>query len=639
VGDRWGVSADLLYLHGFGQTRQAWARTAAHLAAAGFGGLAFDGRGHGESDWNAAEHAYSMEQFIADIDTVAAGQPSRPVLVGASMGGLLGLVTEGESASGRYSALVLVDITPRWEAQGVERILDFMGAHPEGFDDLDAAADAIMSYLPHRRRRKTPEELSSLLVRHADGRWRWHWDPRMLDEVARDGARYQQRLMQAARQVRIPTLLISGGLSELVSDATVAEFLQSGAARATRADRRCHPHGGRRPQRCLHGGNPGFPHRVAVAPRRFRNRPIRRYCSWSRAMTYLLPLLALLLAGAFAAYHRTSLMTWAILSVAALAGAVLLDANLIATAVALAVFAAGCGAAAAHRPAPPQAHRALAEDLHPHAAAALRHREHRAGSRHRRLRRRAVLGHAEVEGPADAAEAAADRGRAGLPRRPGGRSVRMTNDWDITHVRADLPPEIWEFLKRNKFFGMIIPKEYGGLGFSALAHSRVIQKLASISSVVSSTVGRAELAGPGRTADALRHRRAEEPLPAAPGRRPRDPCFALTGPFAGSDATSIPDYGIVCKGEWNGAKVLGVKLTFDKRYITLAPVATVIGLAFRMYDPDGCSATQSDIGITLALVPRDTPGPGGRPPPLPAQLHRSRTARCAARTCSCRCRS
>ena len=226
VGERWGASADLLYLHGFGQTRQAWARTAAHLAAAGFGGLALDGRGHGESDWNAAEHAYSMEQFIADIDTVAAGQPSRPVLVGASMGGLLGLVTEGESASGRYSALVLVVITPRWEAQGVERILDFMGTHPEGFTDLDAAADAIMSYLLHRRRRKTPEELSSLLVRHADGRWRWHWDPRMLDEVARDGARYQQRLMQAARQVRIPTLLISGGLSELVSDATVAEFLQ-----------------------------------------------------------------------------------------------------------------------------------------------------------------------------------------------------------------------------------------------------------------------------------------------------------------------------------------------------------------------------------------------------------------------------
>lgn len=226
AGERWGDSSDLLYLHGFGQTRQAWVQTATRLATAGFGGLALDGRGHGESDWNPVDRAYAMEQFIADIEAVAAAQPHKPVLVGASMGGLLGLVTEGESSTGLYSALVLVDITPRWEAQGVERILDFMGAHPEGFADLDAAADAIMSYLPHRRRRKTPEELSSLLVRHADGRWRWHWDPRMLDEVARDGARYQQRLMQAASQVRIPTLLISGGLSDLVSDATVGEFLQ-----------------------------------------------------------------------------------------------------------------------------------------------------------------------------------------------------------------------------------------------------------------------------------------------------------------------------------------------------------------------------------------------------------------------------
>ena len=98
------------------------------------------------------------------------------------------------------------------------------------------------------------------------------------------------------------------------------------------------------------------------------------------------------------------------------------------------------------------------------------------------------------------------------------------------------------------------------------------------------------------------------------------PCFGLTGPFAGSDATSIPDYGIVCKGEWNGAHVLGLKLTFDKRYITLAPVATLIGLAFRMYDPDGLLGDTRDIGITFALLPRDTAGRGDRPPPLPAQF-------------------
>src|SRR5690606_37382100 len=126
---------------------------------------------------------------------------------------------------------------------------------------------------------------------------------------------------------------------------------------------------------------------------------------------------------------------------------------------------------------------------------------------------------------------------------------RMTNEWDITHVRADLPPEMWQFMKEHRFFGMIIPKEYGGLGFSALAHHKVIQKLASVSSVVSSTVGVPNSLGPG---ELLMHygtkAQKDHYLPRlADGRE--IPCFALTGPFAGSDATSIPDYGIVCKGE------------------------------------------------------------------------------------------
>ncbi len=185
---------------------------------------------------------------------------------------------------------------------------------------------------------------------------------------------------------------------------------------------------------------------------------------------------------------------------------------------------------------------------------------------------------------------------------------RMTNDWEITHVHADLPPEMWEFIKKNKFFGLIIPKEYGGLGFSALAHHKVIQKIACISSVVSSTVGVPNSLGPG---ELLMHYGTEQQkdyyLPRlADGTEV--PCFGLTGPFAGSDATSIPDYGIVCKGEWNGAQVLGLKLTFDKRYITLAPVATIIGLAFRMYDPDHLIGDTEDIGITLALLPRTTAG-------------------------------
>jgi acyl-CoA dehydrogenase len=185
---------------------------------------------------------------------------------------------------------------------------------------------------------------------------------------------------------------------------------------------------------------------------------------------------------------------------------------------------------------------------------------------------------------------------------------RTINDWEITHVHADLPPEMWEFIKRNRFFGMIVPRQYGGLGFSAYAHHRVIQKIASISTVVSSTVGVPNSLGP---AELLVHYGTDEQkqhyLPRlADGREV--PCFALTGPFAGSDATSIPDYGIVCKGEWGGAQVVGLKLTFDKRYITLAPVATLIGLAFRMYDPDGLIGDIEDIGITLALLPRDTDG-------------------------------
>jgi acyl-CoA dehydrogenase len=182
------------------------------------------------------------------------------------------------------------------------------------------------------------------------------------------------------------------------------------------------------------------------------------------------------------------------------------------------------------------------------------------------------------------------------------------DEWQITHELADLPPDMWEYLKTNKFFGMIIPKQYGGLQFSALAHSAVLQKIASMSATVSSTVAVPNSLGP---AELLLHYGTEEQknhyLPRlADGRE--IPCFALTGPYAGSDATSIPDYGIVCKGEWQGGNVLGVRLTFDKRYITLAPVATIVGLAFRLQDPDKLLGDTEDLGITLALIPRDTKG-------------------------------
>ena len=184
----------------------------------------------------------------------------------------------------------------------------------------------------------------------------------------------------------------------------------------------------------------------------------------------------------------------------------------------------------------------------------------------------------------------------------------MIDDWQITHELADLPPNVWEFLKKNKFFGMIIPKRYNGLEFSALAHSAVLQKLATMSATVASTVSVPNSLGP---AELLLHYGSEEQkdhyLPRlAVGEE--IPCFALTGPYAGSDATSIPDVGIVCRQTVDGVESVGIKLTFDKRYITLAPVATVIGLAFRLYDPEKLLGEKEDLGITLALLPRSTPG-------------------------------
>ena len=184
----------------------------------------------------------------------------------------------------------------------------------------------------------------------------------------------------------------------------------------------------------------------------------------------------------------------------------------------------------------------------------------------------------------------------------------MIDDWQITHELADLPPNVWEFIKKNRFFGMIIPKQYGGLQFSALAHSAVLQKLSTMSSTVASTVAVPNSLGP---AELLLHYGSDEQknyyLPRlAVGEE--IPCFALTGPYAGSDATSLPDFGIVCKQTVDGVETLGLKLTFDKHYITLAPVATLVGLAFRMYDPEHLLGEKEDLGITLALLPRTTPG-------------------------------
>ena len=185
---------------------------------------------------------------------------------------------------------------------------------------------------------------------------------------------------------------------------------------------------------------------------------------------------------------------------------------------------------------------------------------------------------------------------------------RMLDDWAITHEQGDMSPQVWEFLKSRGFFAMIIPKRYGGLEFSAYAHSCVLAKLASRSATCSSTVAVPNSLGP---AELLNHYGTDEQkshyLPRL-ARGEEVPCFALTGPRAGSDAASIPDMGIVCRGMWQGREIVGIRLNFTKRYITLAPIATVIGLAFRMFDPEKLLGERADIGITCALVPRNTPG-------------------------------
>lgn len=217
--------AGLLYAHGFGQTRDAWRRTALAMAAHGYAGLSYDARGHGESQRNADGVAYRVEQFADDMINVVGEEPQAPVLIGASMGGLFGLVTEARWP-GLFRALVLVDVTPRWETAGYERILAFMTAFPNGFDSLAHAAEVIAAYLPHRRERKSENELRGLLREGGDGRWRWHWDPRLIPEVAAGVEGHQDDLVEAARQVRCPVLLISGGRSDLVSARTVDEFRQ-----------------------------------------------------------------------------------------------------------------------------------------------------------------------------------------------------------------------------------------------------------------------------------------------------------------------------------------------------------------------------------------------------------------------------
>jgi acyl-CoA dehydrogenase len=184
----------------------------------------------------------------------------------------------------------------------------------------------------------------------------------------------------------------------------------------------------------------------------------------------------------------------------------------------------------------------------------------------------------------------------------------LMDDWHTTHEIADLSPEVWQFLKDNKFFAMIIKKKYGGLEFSAYAQSRVLQKLTGVSTVLASTVGVPNSLGPGELLQEYGTKEQQDYYLPRLANGEEIPCFALTSPEAGSDAGAIPDTGVICRQEFEGKEVLGMKLNWDKRYITLAPIATVLGLAFKLEDPEHLLSDKTELGITCALIPTQLEG-------------------------------
>ena len=224
----------VLLFHGGGQTRHAWGGGVAAMAARHWFAVTFDMRGHGESSWSPDGH-YDIGTFAHDVGAVSRAY-QHPVLVGASLGGLSSMVAIGEGAAPNAVGLVLVDVTPRVERKGVDRIRDFMRQGVDGFDSLDAVADAVASYLPHRKR---PTDLSGLtknVRQREDGKWVWHWDPKFFAPIDSDvdetdlgeasSGRFTppERLLAAARAVKVPTLLVRGGSSDVVSEAGAREL-------------------------------------------------------------------------------------------------------------------------------------------------------------------------------------------------------------------------------------------------------------------------------------------------------------------------------------------------------------------------------------------------------------------------------
>lgn len=226
AGDSWGDPNGplVLLLHGGGQTRHAWKGAGERLGAAGYHSVAFDARGHGDSDW-APDGLYGQDVMVEDLKGVVSALGNRrPVLVGASMGGGTSLVAVGEDHVDA-TALVVVDIGPRIEPEGVEKIWAFMNQKPEGFDSLGEVADAIASYQPHRSRPRTLNGLAKNVRLGPGGKYHWHWDPRFR-AARRDMDKRHERLEACSRRLRLPTLLVRGGLSDVLSEEGAQEFLR-----------------------------------------------------------------------------------------------------------------------------------------------------------------------------------------------------------------------------------------------------------------------------------------------------------------------------------------------------------------------------------------------------------------------------
>lgn len=227
AADAWGdTGADpIVFMHGGGQTRHSWGGAARALADRGWHTITVDLRGHGDSDWSPTG-SYDIEHYVDDLYRMVDQLGRLPVLVGASLGGSTAMAGVGEAGHDVCQGLVLVDIAPRAEREGVERIRAFMSANLEGFATVEEAADAVAAYRRHRERPKDISGLHKNLRLKEDGRYYWHWDPRFMAGARRGKPEYEARIRKAAQQIRVPTLLVRGGNSDVVSEEGARDFME-----------------------------------------------------------------------------------------------------------------------------------------------------------------------------------------------------------------------------------------------------------------------------------------------------------------------------------------------------------------------------------------------------------------------------